>query len=80
MKITLVNILDPEALFRLLNACAGPVFCHGVDLRHNQEMESLICGMVTPGKCIPQLELRVSEAGDFYRLLRYMREDCGSAA
>lgn len=80
MKITLVNILNPEVLFQLLNTCAGPVSCQGIDLRQNQEMERLICGMAAPGKGIPQLELRVSEADDFYRLLRYMREDCKAAA
>ncbi len=80
MKITLVDIGDPRALFRLLNACTGSVSCYGVDLRHNQKMEELICGMVAPGKGIPQLELQVCEADDFYRLVRYMREGCGTAA
>lgn len=80
MKITLVNIRDPRALFRLLNTCTGPVSCYGIDLRHNQKVEELICGMAAPGKDIPQLELRVCGAEDFYRLVRYMQEGCGTAA
>ena len=80
MKITLVNIQEPEALFHLLNTCTGPVSCHGVDLRHNQELEKMICGMVTPAAGIPQLELTVSQTDDFYRFLRYMREGAKIAA
>lgn len=74
MKITLVNILNPEVLFQLLDACAGPVFCNGMDLRHNKELKNLICGMEIPERGVPQLELTVCEASDVSRLLHYMRD------
>lgn len=80
MKVTLVDVQQPEALFRLLNTLEGPVFCCGLDLRRNQTLENLICGMTVPGKGIPRLELTVSETGDVSRLLRYMREGAGAAA
>ena len=74
MKITLVNVQEPKELFQVLNACAGPVSCQGVDLRNNRELEKLICGLAGPGEGIPRLELTVSAADDCYQLLRYMRE------
>lgn len=80
MKVTLVDIEQPKTLFHLLDTFKGPVFCGGMDLRNNQDLKSMICGMTAPGRSIPQLELTVSEAGDVSRLLRFMRDGCGTAA
>ena len=80
MKITLVDIQQPEELLQLLDTCEGPVLCSGVDLRHSPVLKRLICGMAAPGRGIPQLELTVSAPGDLSQLLRYMRDGENSAA
>lgn len=79
MKVTLVDVQQPEVLFHLLHTFEGPVSCCGMELRHNRELEQLICGMAAPGKGIPRLELVVSADRDVSALLRYMREG-GTAA
>ena len=65
MNVKLVDIQQPRKLFNLLDTC-------GMDLRHNQDIGNLICGLAVPGRGIPQLELTVSSSGDLSRLLRYM--------
>ena len=80
MKITLVDIQQPEALFSLLSTFEAPVSCCGADLRNDPQLKQLICGMAAPGRGIPRLELSVSGAKDCARLLRYMREGGKTAA
>lgn len=80
MKVTLVDIRRPNKLFSLLDAFEGPVLCCGMDLRHNQRLQDLICGMADPEHGVPKLELTVSDAGDVSCLLRYMRDGGRAAA
>lgn len=72
MKVTLVDVQQPRKLFSLLDGFEAPVLCGGSDLRHNRDMERLLCSLTAPGKGIPQLELTVSCRSDLSRLFRYM--------
>lgn len=80
MKITLVDIRRPSELFSLLDTFENPALCCGMDLRHDQRLREMICGMADPAHGVPKLELTVSGAGDISRLLRYMRDGGGAAA
>ena len=78
MKVTLVDIEQPEVLFCLLDTFEKPVRCQGIDLRQNSGIARMVCGMAAHGKGIPRLELELQCPRDLSSLLRYMRE--GAAA
>lgn len=74
MKITLVDIQQPQRLFSLLDACEGPVVCCGMDLRHNQNIKNLLCSLTVPGRGIPHLELSVAAKSDLSRFVHFMTQ------
>lgn len=74
MLITLVDVQSPHALFHLFHSFQGPVSCRGIDLRHNWDIERLLCSIPNSDRGIPRLELCVKEPQDVSALLRYMRD------
>lgn len=74
MLITLLDVQSPHTLFHLFHSFHGPVSYRGIDLRHNWDMERLLCSIPNSDRGIPQLELYVKEPEDVSLLLRYMQD------
>ncbi|MGI6071280.1 MAG: hypothetical protein ACOYBE_12795 [Blautia sp.] len=73
MKMTLYDLNQAERFFEIVNGCEQEVTCYGMDLRGNRDIQSIMCG-ISKGAGIGRLELNLTSAKDFRRLMDYLQE------